>query len=704
MPILKTIFYNDILYFILVYANIGVFLKMRVKRRIPYIIVIVLLIAYLLFLALSSSSFGSDVVDDVLSLASFGKIRFENGRFPADSTSISVVLESGETSLLSKFTDLRSADFSGSECYDEIIAWADANPGVNVSYTVTFPNGKVVSSTSSTADLSGLSHENISQAISLFKYLPSLNTIDLGTSSSSASPITADDINSIRAAYPDVAVSYSVSFLGRDIPIDSETADLSGLSSSQLSEAVSVLSMLQNLKTIDFGQSENSSVSIDEVISLASNFPNAAVNYTTSVAGKTISLSDEMIELPELSRDDVDAVAAILPYMSNLTYADIGGEAVNNLEWDDVTKLCDAAPNCVFDYDMTFWTKQISLADETLDLNHIEMLDEGASVKALLPYMHNCKTLDMDSCLVSNEAMASIRDEYPDIEVIWRVNFGENYSVRTNVVKILASKPSKGGALYNDAGEQLKYCTNVHYLDLGHNEDLSDFSFVAYMPELEVAVISMSSITDLTPFASCTHLKYLEAGNTDITDLTPLASCTELKHLNIGTCAGISDISCLNDLDLKRFWIGSYTLKNIPQSQISEYEALHPDCEVNTTCPSGLEVDADGNGNEGYVLEGWKYWQQYLTEDWNYYGKYGTFPAQRPLGYWKAVYKAFEYNLQEAAYAFSWNDPMYSAHDDDVEPVNMTLVNLSILSEDWEADEDNVIPDVLEDPPGEPIN
>ena len=674
---------------------------MKVKRRIPYIIIIILLIAYLAFLALSSSSFGADVVDDVMGLMGHAKVRFAEGRFPTDTTDLKVVLQDGETSLLSGFDNLRTADFSGSECYSEIISWANSHPEVQVKYTVSFPNGTVADSNASSVSLQGLTHEDASKAAVLLSYLPNLTSVDLGSSSASLSQLSAEDILAIKSAVPAASLSYSISILGKDFPIDSETVDLSGLTSSQIPDVVSLLSCMANLRTIEMGNSGAGDLSIEDVTGIAQAFPDAAVNYSFNLGGQTISLSDESVDLSSISPSSIDSVLEILPYMTKLTYAKLGGDE-NGLEWSDIDRLYEAAPNCVFDYTTTIWGKQISLADETLDFNHIQMADEGASIKQLLPYMRNCKTLDMDSCMVSNEAMASIRDAFPDIEVIWRVNFGENYSVRTNVVKILASKPSKGGALYDDAGEQLKYCTNVHYLDLGHNENLGDFSFVSYMPELEVAVISMSCITDLTPFASCSHLKYLEAGNTDISDLSPLAQCTELKHLNIGTCDNVSDISCLYDLDLKRLWIGSGD--PVPAEQVAKYQELHPDCEVNTTCPTGREVDADGNGNEGYVLEGWKYWQQYLTEDWNYYSKYNTFPAQRPLGYWKAVYKAFQYNLQEAAYAFSWNDPMYDVHEDGVEPVNMTLVDLSILSEDWEADENNVVPDVLEDPPGCPIN
>lgn len=51
----------------------------------------------------------------------------------------------------------------------------------------------------------------------------------------------------------------------------------------------------------------------------------------------------------------------------------------------------------------------------------------------------------MDSCGVSDEEMAAIRDDFPDVNVVWRIWFGTGYSVRTDVEKILASQPQRAG-------------------------------------------------------------------------------------------------------------------------------------------------------------------------------------------------------------------------------------------------------------------
>ena len=342
-------------------------------------------------------------------------------------------------------------------------------------------------------------------------------------------------------------------------------------------------------------------------------------------------------------------------------------------------------------YGLTF-----NLNDTLINLSHVPVSDNGEAVAQIIPFMPNLEAVDMDSCGVSNEAMAALRDSFPEIEIIWRVNFADNYSVRTNVTKILASKPSKGGTLTNESASVLKYCTNVHYLDLGHNEELTDLSFVSYMPELEIAVISMTKPVSLEPFSSCEKLVYLEAGNCGITDVSPLASCTALKHLNLGTNPDLSDISPIYNLELYRLWLGNSYSTGVSSSQMDEYQALHPDCEINR------EVGTEG---EAYVLGEWKCQQQWSTSDWSYYAANNCFPQARPLGYTKVVYKAFRYLDGESAYSFSWNDPNYEYYSGS--PVNTYLIDTSLLSEKWDYPDynilENLIPDVLDDPPGDTI-
>ena len=135
---------------------------------------------------------------------------------------------------------------------------------------------------------------------------------------------------------------------------------------------------------------------------------------------------------------------------------------------------------------------QFNLEDEELDLSYIRIGDGWPEVLETAKRMPNLRRLVMDSCGVQNEDMARIRDALPNTEVVWRINFGLQYTARTDATRILASSPSIGGNLRSGDLEKLKYFTKMKYLDIGHNETIKDLSFVRYMPDLEVLIIAMT--------------------------------------------------------------------------------------------------------------------------------------------------------------------------------------------------------------------
>lgn len=504
-------------------------------------------------------------------------VSFVAGTFPADTEELTLVVERGEISRLDGFTHLRYADLSGSLCYDEIAAWAQAHPEVEVRYTVTFPNGATLKEDAESLDLSGLDSIQIAASLDLLQYLPKLKSIDLG-STAAGSSLKLTDFAAVQEACPQAQVLYQIQIAGQSLGLDAKSLDLSHITHNEVAESIQFLPLLGQLETIDLGSS-----------------------------------SEE-----------------------------------RGLTWEDVGLVQNAAPQATVSYSFSLYGKSLNTKDESLDFNHITMEDRGAAVRAILPYMKNCTYLDMDFCNVSNEDMAVIRDENPNMKVVWRIWFGESYSVRTDVIKILASKPSKGGVLHNDDLQVLKYCTDLKYLDLGHNEAISDISFVNYMPNLEVLIIAMNPLVDISPLANCPHMEYIELNSTSIADLSPLSGLTELRHLNIGNCPNVTDLSPLYSLtELERLWIGCIT--PIPADQVAAFQELDPDCTVNTTAYD----PTSGNWREiGIAPGGWDHFRDYGSFLFLYDPRYDLLSEQ------------FGYRLpNEGGYSFYWNDPLYGPHD-----------------------------------------
>jgi len=321
--------------------------------------------------------------------------------------------------------------------------------------------------------------------------------------------------------------------------------------------------------------------SAELITALRAAFPKAKLEYRVNVLGLVVPWDAVEISLPELYSDELPVLLTALDVLPQLQHVDLGHMSSQEgmLSFEDVGRLQQSYENIVFDYGFTLYEREFSTADETMDLSYIPMVDRGEAVKAVLPYMTECEYLDMDSCGVSDEDMAAIRAAFPRMKVVWRINFGQAHSFRTDTERIVASV--KGEFLTSESVEKLKYCTDVKYLDLSRNI-IEDISFVANMPELEVAVLSANYWHDASPLAACTKLEYLEIYNTECSDISALAGLTNLRHLNICWLDGLTDITPLFELGgLERLWIGWKT--PVPNAQVERFAELNPDCEINTT-------------------------------------------------------------------------------------------------------------------------
>ena len=164
---------------------------------------------------------------------------------------------------------------------------------------------------------------------------------------------------------------------------------------------------------------------------------------------------------------------------------------------------------------------------------------------------------------------AQLREDFPDTKVVWRVFMGQ-FNCLTDTYKVWAT-----WSVTNDQAQVLKYCNEVKYLDLGHNH-IRDTSFVANMPDLEVAILAIGDEESCEALRHCPKLEYLEIFSTKITDISPLAECKNLKHLNISNLK-IDDITPLYGLDQLERMVCTLNGR-IPKEQQDQFRELHPDC------------------------------------------------------------------------------------------------------------------------------
>lgn len=486
-------------------------------------------------------------------------IEFSSGRVELDVQDLSIVLQPGETQLLDSLEQLQTADFSGSERYDEIFEWAQKNPDVDVLYTIALPDGTVVDNHIQHLDLSETEPKLFTQTAQLMKYMPELESVDL---SADSREVSVDDFANISSVKPELTYSAVFKLRGQKFSSSAKALDMTGISAEEAEDFSIILPSMKELESVELGDQESS---------------------------------------PEL-------------------------------EFAHISAMQKACPQADFAYSFQLFDQSFTTADTSMNLAYTRMYDNGAAVMEAISCMPRLEYLDMDSCHVPDEDMAKIRDAYPNVKVVWRVWFGDNYCVRTDAEKILASMPSVGGELTPENTTSLKYCTEIKYIDVGHNNYLTDISFVNYMPNLEAAIFAMDFITDVSPLANCPKLEFLEIQTSKVSDISPLADLTNLRHLNICYLYELDDISPIMDLELERLWIGD--LSPVPAEQIEEYRKRHPNCRISTE---------NRDPHDG----GWRY-------DQNEKGVWGMHPR------YELLVKQFGYDA--AAYSFPWKDPLYRYH------------------------------------------
>lgn len=403
-----------------------------------------------------------------------------------------------------------------------------------------------------------------------------------------------------------------------------------------------LLASLPALRSADFSGSANE----EEVAAWAEAHPNVSVRYTVTLPdGRVLDFDTHSADLSAMSAADCEEAARKLSLLPAIESVELGREG-GVLSWSNIAKMRELLPRAVFKYAFKLYGLDCDLSDTTINLYRVPVTDNGAFIDEVMGYMPQLTYVDMDSCGLEPARLEEINRRHPNAKVVFRVFFGDNYTARTDTERILASMASRGGALTNDNVAGLYYCHDVKYLDLGHNTFLTDIGFCMQMPKLEVAILSMCNIRDLTPLASCPNLEYLELSNTYADDLRPLSGLKKLRHLNVasigydyygdGERPSLTDITPLYSLtELERLWIGAFN--PVPAEQVAEMQRRAPNCEINLT------VYEDPVGGRWRYVELANYIDTYVDK---------LHPRYEKL---REQFEDYAYT----AYNFTWNDPLY---------------------------------------------
>ena len=457
-------------------------------------------------------------------------------------------------------------------------------PNCAIDWDVPF-QGKPTDCNTTHLTLTSLAEEDLEMLV----YFPKLTAVD----ATACEDQTVLEL--LKAAYPELNVTYFVDLGGivyppdtKELTLDEGTYDYETLMQN--------LVHLPELSSLTFPNTTLTLAQLDEIKLM---YPGIRLSYTVSFRGQETDPATTEMNLSDLTPEEVEQVAkelAFFPQLQTVELMDDSGRSALSLT--DVQTLQEAAPTATFHYTFFFYNKKLSTTDTTVEFINTRMRNtDEEQIRQILDVMDSCEKFTFNNCHISNEIMASIREDYRDrTKIVWRIFFGNGGSCLTDreVIKMVYG-------LNNNNASALQYCEDAKFIDFGHNEALTDISFVAHMPKLEAIILSGSPIRDLTPFEGNTSLYFLEIAYCGyITDLTPLAGCTNLGMLNF-SYSGVTDLTPIDGLPLTNV---TFVKTPVSDEEILRYTELHPECWVVTDGPQpygkGWRYDEEGNQSEYY--------------------------------------------------------------------------------------------------------
>ena len=355
---------------------------------------------------------------------------------------------------------------------------------------------------------------------------------------------------------------------------DTRSVDLHEAGAS-IEELMSVSDRLENVEEISLGVT---GATLAQLRAVETAFPQAVVSWKAELLGEEIDCRADSLDLRAAADEDVPQIVsalAVLPEVRTLELAPEDG--VTSLSFDSLSALAAAAPEAELNCRFELFGQTADWTTEKLKYYKTDIGDDGVDLfRAALPYLRTLDLLRFEECgITDNDKMAALRADFPEKRVVWSIPI-EGYTFMTDTTLINA-----GILLRDDNAYLLRYMPDVLYFDIGHYKGLSNIEFVRSWPKLQVVILTLTNIRDITPLEDCPDLEFFECHGTPIDDISVLADKEKLEYLNIANLPNLTDLTPLYGLkQLKIVRICGSTFTHVTQAQVDELKEQLPDTFV----------------------------------------------------------------------------------------------------------------------------
>ena len=281
------------------------------------------------------------------------------------------------------------------------------------------------------------------------------------------------DFAPLRNFCLNTGLEFAVSIGGQEIPYETTELTLENVAENEIY-------LLQYLKTLESVHLVKPQAEPQTLLDLRQQYPEAAITWEVEMAGQMYPDTTVEVDLSQLVVEDIAQVERAMSYFPDAKLLTLGLCGLDNPEWGN------------------------SKMDDKLAVSYID-----------------------------NQAIADFRDRVADkFKVVWTVRLGPHIALRTDADNFMPNHFGVG-RLPDDYAHNLRYCTDMVCLDLGHMT-ITHIDFVQYMPKLKYLILAWTNVKYIEPIRNCKELIFLELDNSAIRDLAPLVDCTALQDLNFG--------------------------------------------------------------------------------------------------------------------------------------------------------------------------
>ncbi len=409
--------------------------------------------------------------------------------------------------------------------------------------------------------------------------------------------LSRESFDTLQAALPNCNILLSVPLAGARHDSDSIALSLD----SATDDLASMLAYFPALKSVTIATAPDSATAD----ALTKQYPAVQFVWDVTIGGNTYSADTTKLDLSGTGVT-LTALQTDLARLPALTQVTFGEEA---FALADQIALAQAYPAVSFVWNVQL-LEGLSVRSDVaeLDLREYKVPDAAAfsDSLALLPKLTR---LDMCGTGPSDEEMAAMRARYPETKFIWYTHVYK-WILRTDIKGFSTGQKRKfpdGAGWYagdsfsykrvrSSDFENLKYCTDLVALDVGHCSQIGDVNFLAYLPQLRILDISLCDLTDISVLSSLTQLEFLELNYNYVTDISPIANLKKLKYVNLNN-NNITSYEALLDLPLlERLWM---SCSGLTDQQLDEMRAA-----LTAKLPN-IDIKAN-NKNKEFAMSYWR--------------------------------------------------------------------------------------------------